>query len=256
MNSKSLPLLAGLLVLGLAVLLLVGKGMFESDGSTPAANDTPQRPQIEEVPLHAKQVEARLAIREGRTDDARAALESVAEADPAYTRVQLDLAVLEDGTGNAAAAMAAAGRVLDVDPENPEGHHVLCRAYMMQEDWETAERHCLRSLEIAQANPQARYSIAFLRLVSGHVDRSIDSYLRAMAYGSEQSHIDAALADLTKLEQDQPENGDVHYVMAFFANSLGAEDQEILELERYLESVPEGDVADAARARLAELKAN
>ena len=252
LDSKALPLVAGLVVLGAAVLLIVGKDFFEP------ATATPQTPtgvsQVEPAALHPTQVEARLAIREGRMDDARDALASVPESDPLYVNVLLDLAVIYESRGQPTAALATGAKLLNLDPENSEGHHVMARAFYAETDYPQAERQALRAIEIAPNNISARFTIGLIRLASGHVDRSIDAYLRAMRLSRDQASIDAALTDLALLENARPDLAEVHYVMAFFAGTLGSTDQEILELERFLADRAEGPVADQARQQLAELK--
>ena len=252
LDSKALPLVAGLVVLGAAVLLIVGKDFFEP------ATATPPMPagtaQVEPAALHPKQVEARLAIREGRMDDAREALGSVPESDPLYVNVLLDLAVFHESRGQATAALATGAKLLSLDPENSEGHHVMARAFYAESDYSQAERQALRAIEIAPGHIGARFTIGLIRLASGHVDRSIDAYLRAMRLNPDQASVDAALTDLAILENERPDLAEVHYVMAFFAGTLGSEDQEILELERFLADRPKGPVAENARRQLDDLK--
>ena len=59
-----------------------------------------------------------------------------------------------------------------------------------------------------------------------------------------------ALADLSQLHTDQPEHPEVHYALAFFADTLRSPEQEKIELEHYLELAPEGPAADVARRKL------
>lgn len=252
LDSKALPIVAAALVLGVAVLLIVGKNVLQPAAPTPAGTST--APAATPPPLHPKQVEARLAIREGRMDDARDALLSVSQTDPLYLGVLGDLAVLYESRGQFEAALTTGNQLLMLEPENSEAHHGMARAFYGLEDYRRAEMHAMRALEIDPGNARARYTVALVRLAAGQIDRAIDAYLRAMHISQDQANIDAALTDLTLLEQSRPDLAEVHYAMAFFANSLGSEEQEILELERYLAANASGAAAESARSRLAELK--
>jgi len=247
LDSKSLPLIAGLVVLGAAGAFVLMKS------SSAPQTASGERTAVPAVALHAKQIKAREAIHEGRLDDAGDLLRSVPKDDPAYVLALGDLGILYEQTGDPVSALATANELLDYLPEDSNGHFIACRAKYMIGDYAVAEFACMRAIEIDPRNMLARYSVALTRLAQGKVDQAIDSYLRAMDIDSDETRVRDALNDLTALAEKKPDMAAVHYALAFFANSLGDRDKEKAELERYLELEPAGPVADTARERLAEI---
>jgi tetratricopeptide (TPR) repeat protein len=247
MDSKSLPLIAGLVVLVAAGAFM----LFKSTGTRPEApTNAPPAPEIK---LHPKQVEARAAIHEGRLDDAGELLREVPPEDPAYLSALGDLGILYEQTGNAEGALNAANAILARDSDDSNAHFIACRAKQMLGEYDVAEFACMRAIEIAPRNVLARYSVAFVRVAEGKTDEAINSYLRAMEIDRSEPRLLDALGDLTRLEQARPDFSEVHYALAFFANVLDNPTQERAELERYLELNQVGPIAEMARRKLQDL---
>jgi len=163
MDSKSLPLIAGLVVLAAAGAFVL---MKSSSGPAPTSSQVPEVA----VELHPKQVEARAAIREGRLDDATDLLRSIPKDDPLYIAALGDLGILYEQTGDPISALSTANEVLDHQPEDTNAHFVACRAKYMMGEYGVAEFACMRAIEIAPQNMLARYSVALARLAQGKVD--------------------------------------------------------------------------------------
>ncbi len=254
MNSRSLPLIAGLAVLLIAGLFVVFKGGGGSAGTSPARSGRPAAAtSAAPVTLHEKQQEARTAIREGRLDDAEAALRTIGPDDEMYLMAQGDLGILYEQLGRPEDTLAAAHEVLSRRPEDSNALFLACRAMYMQGRYTDAEMTCLRAIEVVPENELARYTLALIRVADGRLERAIDAYLRAMNLNRTEERILDALADVARFQEANPDRTDVHYALAFFANTLGNAEQERNELELYLASDPTGDIADQAREQLAAL---
>jgi len=251
MDSKSLPLYAGLAVLIVAGVFLIGRNLIGPD--TPGQTSSPV-PRANAPQLHPQQAAAREAIRAGDLDGAIELLARVEESDPAYVMVLSDLGVLYERTEQPEAALQTARRVIELQPGNLDGHFVACRSYFALARYDFAEYACLRTLEVAPNHLRARFGLGTIRIALGKLDQAIDSYLRALDYSRDEQRIGETLDDLNRLVELRPEFPDPHYALAFFANTLGSRSEETAELSLYLELGATGPAAEQARVKLAELE--
>jgi tetratricopeptide (TPR) repeat protein len=190
------------------------------------------------------------AMRAGRLDESRDLFESVRRTDRGYLIALAHLGVIYEAQGEPERAVHAFDELLSREPEDAKAHFGRSRALYMMERYDLAEYAALRTLELDSDQAAARYQIGLIRVAQGEIEEAINSYLRAMDRSRDESRVLAALQDLTKLEARRPDLADVHYALAFFANSLGSTEQEVAELERYLEMSPDGSAAEQARGQL------
>ncbi len=122
-------------------------------------------------------------------------------------------------------------------------------------DFEAAELCALRVLEIEPEDATTRYGVALFRLMQGRLPEAMDTYRRAMEQNTSREQITEALERLLVAHEERPDAPQVHYALAFFAESLGRPEQEIEELRHYLATEPTGPTAELARTRLAEVRA-
>lgn len=254
LDSKSLPLVAGLLVLVVAAVFLIGRNLVGPGAPTPGSAATvAARGRAPE--LTAAQRDARAAIRRGEMDEAIRLLEQVPATDASHVSVLGDLAVMYERSGRPDAALGAAEGVLAAEPEDAEAHHQRCRALYGLGRLDGAEISCLRALEIVPAHVAARYTIGLVRVAQGRLPAAVEAYLRAMNLNRAQEPMLDALRDLTEMQKARPDFADPHYAMALFASTLGSREQELAELEQFLALGAAGPVADQARRKLDELRA-
>ncbi len=245
-----MPLIVGLLVLVAAGVFLIGRSLIGTDPQQPTSSGTPEAAQAPGISLHPQHVEAVELIRAGQLEEAVELLESIPPTHPAALVARRDLALTYERLGRAEEAVAEARSVLDNDSEDPEALYVTCRALYRLDRLQEAEHACMRALEVQPGHAAARYSVALVRVARGNLDEGIDAYTRAIRMHGDETLVLQALADLNQLHTDHPEHPEVHYALAFFADTLRSPEQEKIELEHYLELAPEGPAADVARRKL------
>jgi putative PEP-CTERM system TPR-repeat lipoprotein len=79
---------------------------------------------------------AKLALREGRIDDARRHYQAILKANPRSTRTAIELSELEDAAGNTAAAEAALGDALRVNPDDALAYAAIGRFHLFKGDYQ------------------------------------------------------------------------------------------------------------------------
>jgi tetratricopeptide (TPR) repeat protein len=251
LDSKALPILAALLVLLAAGAFLLGQYLMNPDAGEvvrPAAGTADAG--LEAAAPGPEIVRAIEAMRAGRLDESREMFESVPRTDRGYLIALAHLGLIHEAQGQPEQAVRTFDELLSREPENADAHLGRSRALYNLGRYDLAEYAALRTLELDPEQVAARYQIGLIRVAQGAIEEAINSYLRAMDRSSDESRVLAALQDLAKLESRRPDLADVHYALAFFANSLGSTEQEVAELERYLEMSPDGSAAEQARVQL------
>jgi tetratricopeptide (TPR) repeat protein len=252
LDSKSIPVFAAILVLSAAGLFLVGRMLMAPPEGTPALTAPADAPALSDLPEAL--VAGRQAMREGRTDEARTLLEQIDASEPAYLMALSTLGALDLRMDQPAAAADNFRLILSLEPDDADAYFGLSLAQYALGNNADAEYSCLRTLELAANHAPARFHLALVRTAMGRTEDSIDSYLRAMQFDKTEPRILGALGELTMLHAKQPELPSVHYALAFFANTLGSVDQEVLELGHFLELESTGPAAEQARATLNTLQ--
>jgi len=248
LDSKSIPVFAGILVLSAAGLFLLGRMLMappEEARSIAAPADAPAPEDLPEALVAGRQ-----AMREGKLDEARAHLAQFDLSDPAYLMALSTLGAMDLRQDQPEAAAEKFRRILSLEPNDADAYYGLGLAQYKLGNHAEAELACLRTLELAANHIPARFHLALVRTAMGKTIESIDSYLRAMNIDKSEPRVLAALGELSMLHAAQPELPSTHYAMAFFANTLGSLDQEVMELGHFLEQEPEGSAAEQARAKL------
>lgn len=212
--------------------------------------------------MHPDLVAGREALEAGRLDEARGLLENVPAGDPAHAQALRELVRVHAARGDHAATEDAVSRLIALRPEREEVRGELAELYIvlgwtqyLQDRALDAELNTLRALELQPDSVHARYNLGLYRLVQGDRPRAIQAYARAMDLDAAMRYVTRARENLAELREERPDFADVHYALAFFANSLRDRESEVEALERYLELMPDGPASDQARKMLAEARA-
>jgi TolB-like protein len=136
---------------------------------------------------------------------AGALLREALARDPDYARARANLGIVYlqeayegdrqvDEAGRLAGAALA--RAFSRDPDLLAGHVLASMLGNVNWDWDRAERHSRRALELAPANFAAHGHLAFLLLRLGHTDQALDLMERAVRLDplSPQAHTNIGLA--------------------------------------------------------------
>lgn len=192
---------------------------------------------------------------ESRPEDARALFESVPESDPGYFEALQKLANMQWQEGDFEGALESFAKLAGKLPNDPSAYLNLSWVlYRLGRPFDS-EVAALRAIEIAPDLVAARYNVAFFRLAQGNIPDAIQAYVRAMRRDGAMEYFGQARGHLLQLQSERPDFPDVHYALAFFANSIGNRQLEVEELERYLAMNPTGEPVEVARQRLEEAKA-
>jgi tetratricopeptide (TPR) repeat protein len=250
-----------LVFLGLLLLVIAASLYFvrttRTDERQPAAQQEPASsalPEAQRPPLHPDIVAGLEALKEFRTDDARALFAGVPEDDPSYGEALKNLANIQWQEGDYEGALTSFAMLSTLYPNDVVTYINLSWAQYRLGLYEDSELSALRALELDPNSVAARYNVAFFRLAQGNIPASMLAYHRAMRRDGAMEYVGTAREHLLQLEDERPDFPDVHYALAFFANSIGNRQLEIEELEKYLAMNPAGPAVEVARARLAEAK--
>lgn len=205
--------------------------------------------------LHPGLLAAQEAISARDLGEARRQLESVPADDPSYLLALGNLTTVYATLGELELSLETYRKLAELKTGDPQVFlgmgWVLYRLGRLPD----AEVAALRAIEIASDDAEARYNVAFFRLAQGGLPAAIEAYHRAMKLDFDMIYVSTARAHLLRLQEERPDFPDVHYALAYFANSLGNRLEEIEELERYLAMDPAGPAVEVARGRLEEARA-
>lgn len=245
--SAAAPAVALLLVLGAG-----GCGTEDGEGprAVPAAEEQAELP----AGLHPELLAAQEALEAREIGEARRHLEAVPPDDPSYLIALSNLTTVYAALGELESALETYRRLAELKSDDPK--------VFLGQGWveyqlghlEGAELCALRAIELAPEDPEARYNVAFFRLAQGRLPLAVVSYHRAMLRDVGMPYVATARGNLLRLQEERPDFPDVHYALAYFANSLGNRRDEVEELERYLAMDPVGPAVEVARSRLAEAR--
>jgi tetratricopeptide (TPR) repeat protein len=243
--------------IGLLILVIAASLYFVRTTRTGDAEQAPAMPQEQSSPQpqHPDLQAGLEALSESRPEEARALFESVPESAPAYIAALQNLANMQWQEGDYEGALESFNRLATKLPNDPGAYINMSWAlYRLGRPFDS-EVTTLRAIEIAPDSVAARYNVAFFRLAQGNIPDAIQAYVRAMRRDGAMEYLAQARAHLLQLQSERPDFPDVHYVLAFFANSIGNRQLEVEELERYLAMNPTGEPVEVARQRLEEAKA-
>ena len=108
---------------------------------------------------------------------------------------------------------------------------------------------------VISSHAATKYNLALYRLAADRLPEAIDTYQRALEQDSSLATVSTALERLLELHEQRQDLPGVHYALAFFARTMSRPEQEVQELEHYLETNPNESTARIARARLDEARA-
>jgi tetratricopeptide (TPR) repeat protein len=185
---------------------------------------------------------------------ARRHLEAVPEGDPSYHSALLNLAPIYLSMGELELALQTYEKLALLQSRDPRIFIDTSWVQYRLGRLDDAEFSALRAIELASDDPEPRYNVAFFRLAQGRLAEAAEAYLRAMKLDFDSTYYKTARAHLLRLQEERPDFPDVHYALAYFANSLGDRVEEMNELERYLAMDPKGPTVEVARARLADAR--
>ncbi len=204
--------------------------------------------------LHPNLAAGLEAIQDNDHEKAAGLLAGVPSEDPGYALALQNLGFVQYQAGNAQESLETYNRLRSLQPEEAHTHIGLSWALFGLRRYDEAEHAGLRALELDSNNVAARYNVALFRVARGRIEDAILSYRRAQRRDSMNKHLAMGLNDLKRLEEREPELAEVHYALAFFANSRGARQEEMDELEIFLKMDPTGPAADQARTNFERLK--
>ncbi len=241
-----------------AVIAAACLTMISCQSATVVGTDTGDTAATAKTPLpkdlHPNLAAGLDAIQANDLEKAIGLLAGVPSEDPGYSLALQNLGFVQYQTGDSQVSLETYNRLRSLQPEEAHTHIGLSWALFGLRRYDEAEHAGLRALELDPNNVAARYNVALFRVARGMIEDAILSYRRAMRRDSMNKHLAAALIGLKHLERQEPELAEVHYALAFFANSRGARQEEMDELETFLKANPTGPVADQARANLERMQ--
>jgi tetratricopeptide (TPR) repeat protein len=245
-----------LVFLGLLILVIAASLYFvRTTREAPGERNPATAPGQAAAPaLHPDVVAGLEALREFRTADARALFERVPETDPGYGEALKNIANMQWQEGDFTGALKSFSDLTAILPNDAVNYINLSWAQYRLGLIADSEVSTLRAIEVAPDLLAARYNVALFRLAQGDIPMAMIAYNRAMRRDGALEYVGQAREHLLQLQAERPDFPDVHYALAYFANSFGNRQQEIEELERYLAMNPEGPAVEVARARLSEAR--
>jgi tetratricopeptide (TPR) repeat protein len=248
-----LPLVIG----GLLVLVVICSYFYSLTlrGSTtePVSSSAPAEQEIAPAAVRHPDLEAGLAaLRDDRLDEAQTLLEGVPSTDPSYLLALHNLAGLYLRQGKLESSAQALERLNTLQPDDAALQVSLGWAYFRLRRYPDAELEVLRALEVAPDHLPARFNVALFRVAQGKLPEAIRAYERAMAHPDAAGYVERGRRELAALVTALPGRPETHYALAYLASKTGSREEEIRQLERYLEMGPEGDAVEVARERLTE----
>ena len=166
-----------------------------------------------------------------------------------------NLGVVYEKLGDLGGSRDTFARLVERRPGDPEAWLGLGWAHYRLGDAAEAEAATRRSLESAPQHVLALYNLGLYRIAQDRLQEALGAYQRALGLDRERRQVFAAVNDLRELHGRSPQLASVHFALALFANVLGWPDQEVVELEHYLELAPAGPLAAPARVRLEAARA-
>jgi tetratricopeptide (TPR) repeat protein len=250
-----------LVFLGLLILVIAASLYFVRTTRTGEERESAQggpaaaaQPASEAIALHPNIIAGLEALKEFRTAEARELFMQVPEDDPSYGEALKNLANIQWQEGDYEGALTSYSMLSTLFPNDIVTYINLSWAQYRLGLYADSELSTLRALEIAPDSVAARYNVAFFRLAQGDIPASMLAYHRAMRRDGAMEYVGTAREHLLQMQAARPDFPDVHYALAFFANSIGNRQLEMEELELYLAMDPEGPAVEVARARLAEAR--
>jgi tetratricopeptide (TPR) repeat protein len=237
----------------LLILAFFATGGCGGDGEQETAADGSAE-KADPVELHPELLEAQKALGERDLRKARRHLEAVPADDPSYLLALDALTTVCVTLGELESALQIYEELVELKGEDPQLFLGMGWVQYRLERFGEAELATLRAIELAPEDPGARYNVALFRLAAGRLPEAITAYQRAMKRDFEMAYVRTARAHLLGMQEARPDFPDVHYVLAYFANSLGNHREEIDELERYLAMDPQGPAVEVAIGRLEEAR--
>jgi len=171
----------------------------------------------------------------GRLEEAEAAYKEVLANDPTVVEAHYNLGSIYLGRKDLPAAKAAFEKVIELRPENGEAYMALSRVYEEMGDVERAIEIMAKGVAVRPEDARMLFDLGILHFNARRTDE--------------------AEAAFRKVEELDPANVRVHYLLATLAVSGGDVEEAVSRLERYLAAAPaDAPDRDTAKELLAQLR--
>jgi len=111
------------------------------------------------------------------------------------------------------------GRALKIDPENPEAHLAMGKAWFMAGNWSRARQYLVQTIELDPASDQAYFHLGLIARKNGNLEKAEQLFFRALEF--------------------QPDNPNVHNNLGVTYLEQGAYPSAIQSFQRALDIYPE-----------------
>lgn len=219
-----------------------------------------------EEAARAAEVEANLALAEGRTADAIAALERGAALDPLSPRLPTRAGILALGSGDTARGEALLRSALDIDPGYSGALAALALEHMVREDYAGAERLYRDAADYAPSDAGLLAEHGRLLVIVGRAGEALQRFDASLALAPETAtrlmRVDAlqtlgrhdeAVGELRTALAASPDDAAVHLALGHSLRELGRQNEAIAAYRRYLDLDPEGLMRPLAEQYIALL---
>ncbi len=171
--------------------------------------------------------------------------------------------------GELAAAAEQFRQAAQIDPEFSAPHRALAAIAMEREDWAAAAESTERLLELEPDDPEGIRTLYFATLMLGDIERLSPAATRlatadpAIVEGEMMSHsrqlfeanqFEIAGALLAVIVEARPDLAEAHFLLGLCCNSLGNSDCARSAFETFLELAPDHPDAATARAMIEYLQ--
>jgi HemY protein len=153
-------------------------------------------------------------------------------------------------------------RALKIDPENPEVHLAMAKAWVMAGQWNRAYRYLLRTIELDSTSDQAYFHLGLILRKENKLKESEEMLLKALEYQPnntnvlnnlgvillEQGRYYEAINALNEALDIYPEHINARYNLGMSMWALGKSKEAVSQYRQVLEMKPDWRVAANALA--------
>lgn len=193
------------------------------------------------IPVELQQVET--LIRQGRLDEAKAAVQQELQRDPSSVDAYNLLGIIDDSRQEYAGAIAAFQSALKLAPNSAKTHNNLANVYVAQKQFELAEKELRTVLRQEPDNSDANYNLGVLLMAKGapadaipHFERVHPAKLEA-TFNLIQANLECkrtaeALRLATALSEQNKNDLKVHFSLGVLLASQKQYKASLLEMEK------------------------
>jgi cellulose synthase operon protein C len=124
--------------------------------------------------LTARNQLVRIAVRQGKMDEARALIEDILKADPVNADALTGRAAIALSTRETDAAIADLRQALDQNPQNAKAHILMARAHVQNGSLELAKASLVEALKAEPANEEAAAQLAGMYMQERRFDKALE----------------------------------------------------------------------------------